>query len=315
MVDEKNIRAREQGPNNLTDLDEEIQEIEKDDREQITDQPAVYDGKNLQNRITSLPLLSAEEERSLAREYAETGSQTARNTLIMRNQRLVAYEAKKYLSYGVPFDDLFQEGNIGLMRAVDKFDYKQNNRFSTYALWWIRQAIWRAIQNTGNTIRLPVGLSTTINQVKRYTSRFYAANGRRPTDDEIMASLDISKDRLAVVKDVQANMTPVSLSTPIDENGVELLEVVTDDSEKEDIIGEEVRHQTLMRALHKNLNADEVEILTRRYGLNGKQAETLEQIGNDRGVSKERIRQIQREAEKKLSHNKELRELFAVFYA
>ena len=244
--------------------------------------------------------VTAEERVSL--EHDKRDGDAARAHLIQANLRLVVSVAKKYIGRGLSFLDLIQEGNIGLMKATDKFDYHRGFKFSTYATWWIRQAITRAISDQSRTIRLPVHVGETINRVKKTSHRLQQILEREPTQEEIARAMDISDDKVRQVIDVARH--PVSLEAPVGSDGDAFLgDFIEDDTMPAPI---EVASQQLLRsqigdALDK-LSDRERRIIVLRYGLEDGRFRTLEEVGRDFGITRERIRQIEAKALRKLRH-------------
>ncbi|MCL4157935.1 UNVERIFIED_CONTAM: hypothetical protein GTU68_042482 [Idotea baltica] len=216
--------------------------------------------------------------------------------MIKANLRLVVKIAREYSNYGVPLADLISEGNIGLMKAVEKFDPEKGGKLSTYAAWWIKQSIKRALSNQGKTIRLPVHLVDKLARVRRITAILAEELGREPTDDELVEELGIPRQKLAMLK--QASQRPTSLDAPVsDEAGITYAEMISDESAENPLesLANKNYHGELEDLL-KLLNERETSIIDQRFGLNGKKPLTLEEIGRDFGVSRERIRQLQNSA-------------------
>jgi RNA polymerase primary sigma factor len=235
--------------------------------------------------------------------------QGARRVLIESNFRLVVSIAKKYVGHGVPFMDLIQEGNIGLIRAVEKFDYKRGFKFSTYATWWIRQAVSRALSDQGRTIRVPVHMAERITQLTRVSRELVQRNGHTPTEQEIAAEMDISLRLLERIR--QAAQFPISLETEIgDESDNTLADFIEDDNNLSP--DDKTFHKLLserMEDVLSSLSAREGRVLQLRFGLRDGRAYTLEEVGQRFGVTRERIRQIEAGALSKLRHPRRSRRL------
>ena len=258
--------------------------------------------------IGKVPLLTAEEEIDLAIRIEE-GDKRARKKLAESNLRLVVSIAKRYVGRGMSFLDLIQEGNLGLIKAVEKFDYTKGFKFSTYATWWIRQAITRAIADQARTIRIPVHMVETINKVKKTASKLLHENGREPTDEEIAEKLDMTVEK---VRDIQrVSQEPVSLDTPIgEEEDSHLGDFIPDDEAvtPADAASSLMLKEELIGALD-TLNDREARVLSLRFGLDDGRPRTLEEVGKEFDVTRERIRQIEAKALRKLRHPSRSRKL------
>ena len=258
--------------------------------------------------IGKVPLLSAEEEIELAKRMAE-GDEDAKKRLAEANLRLVVSIAKRYVGRGMLFLDLIQEGNLGLIKAVEKFDYEKGFKFSTYATWWIRQAITRAIADQARTIRIPVHMVETINKLIRVSRQLLQELGREPSPEEIAEELDMPVERVREI--LKISQEPVSLETPIgEEEDSHLGDFIQDDNVP--VPAEAAAATLLKEQLGEVLNTltdREQKVLRLRFGMNDGRARTLEEVGKEFDVTRERIRQIEAKALRKLRHPSRSRKL------
>ena len=300
----------EVGVDNAEDLILDNDDIILDDEEEveIIDDVDVLEGVSTEDpvrmylkEIGNVPLLTTEQEVELAKRV-EAGDEEAKKQLTEANLRLVVSIAKKYVGRGMPFLDLIQEGNMGLMKAVDKFDYTKGYKFSTYATWWIRQAITRGIADTGRTIRVPVHMVETINKTLRMTRTLLQELGREPTPEEVAERLNVSVSRVREV--LKISRDPVSLDTPIgEEDDSHLGDFMEDDSalSPADSAAFSMLRAELATAL-ESLTDRERQVVKLRFGLEDGRARTLEEVGKEFNVTRERIRQIEAKALRKLRH-------------
>lgn len=304
----------------ITDNDDDTvdDEILLDDEEEVEVEKidlSVPDGVSIEDpvrmylkEIGKVPLLSAEEEIELAKRM-ELGDQEAKKRLAEANLRLVVSIAKRYVGRGMLFLDLIQEGNLGLIKAVEKFDYRKGYKFSTYATWWIRQAITRAIADQARTIRIPVHMVETINKLIRVSRQLLQELGREPQPEEIAEEMNMSVERVREI--LKISQEPVSLETPIgEEEDSHLGDFIQDDNVPvpADAAAFTLLKEQLVEVLG-TLTEREQKVLRLRFGLDDGRARTLEEVGKEFNVTRERIRQIEAKALRKLRHPSRSRKL------
>jgi RNA polymerase primary sigma factor len=273
---------------------EQERETEESTREVTTDSLQLF-----LKDIGKVDLLTAAQEVELAKRI-ERGEHRAKQEMVEANLRLVVSIAKKYRNQGLPFLDLIQEGTIGLVRAAEKFDHRKGFKFSTYATWWIRQAVARALADKARTIRMPVHIVEKLNKIVRSERKLRAELGREPTSAEIARDVELEPDEVEQIR--RSSQAPVSLEKPVgDEEESEFGHFLTDENEPlpEEVAEVELRKATLQRVLD-TLSARERRVLELRYGLNGEHPRTLDEVGKTFNVTRERIRQIENQSLKKL---------------
>ena len=286
----------------LEEIEEEDIKLEDIDTMDVPDSVGIDDPVRLYlKEIGKIPLLSPEEEIEYAKKMMD-GDEEAKKKLSEANLRLVVSIAKKYVGRGMLFLDLIQEGNLGLIKAVEKFDYRKGYKFSTYATWWIRQAITRAIADQARTIRIPVHMVETINKLIRTSRHLLQQLGREPTIEEIAAEMEMPVEKVKEIKKVAQE--PVSLETPIgEEEDSHLGDFIPDDDAPSP---SELAAYTLLREqldeIIETLTPREAKVLRLRFGLEDGKARTLEEVGKEFQVTRERIRQIEAKALRKLRH-------------
>ncbi len=299
----------------ISDDDDDILLDDEDEVEVEQIDLSVPDGVSIEDpvrmylkEIGKVPLLSAEDEIELAKRM-ELGDMEAKQRLAEANLRLVVSIAKRYVGRGMLFLDLIQEGNLGLIKAVEKFDYRKGYKFSTYATWWIRQAITRAIADQARTIRIPVHMVETINKLIRVSRQLLQELGREPTPEEIAAEMNIPVERVREI--LKISQEPVSLETPIgEEEDSHLGDFIQDDNVP--VPADAAAFTLLKEQLEEvlgTLTEREKKVLTLRFGLEDGRARTLEEVGREFNVTRERIRQIEAKALRKLRHPSRSRKL------
>ena len=315
-IDVLRVSGDGDGIEDLDDVDDsDIVLTDEDDVDMEKIDLSVPDGISIEDpvrmylkEIGKVPLLSADEEVELAKRMAE-GDEDAKKRLAEANLRLVVSIAKRYVGRGMLFLDLIQEGNLGLIKAVEKFDYHKGFKFSTYATWWIRQAITRAIADQARTIRIPVHMVETINKLIRVSRQLLQELGREPTPEEIAAELDMPVERVREI--LKISQEPVSLETPIgEEEDSHLGDFIQDDNVP---VPAEAAAQTLLKEqldeVLDTLTEREQKVLRLRFGMDDGRARTLEEVGKEFDVTRERIRQIEAKALRKLRHPSRSRKL------
>ena len=296
------------GRSDEMDMDEDQPAVSIDDEEEVEIDLTLPKGINVDDpvrmylkEIGKVPLLTAEQEIELAKRM-EAGDEEAKKQLCEANLRLVVSIAKRYVGRGMLFLDLIQEGNLGLIKAVDKFDWRKGYKFSTYATWWIRQAITRSIADQARTIRIPVHMVETINKLVRISRQLLQEHGREPTPEEIAREMDIPEEKVREI--LKIAQEPVSLETPIgEEEDSHLGDFIPDDDvpAPAEAAAFSMLKEQLMEVLD-TLTEREQKVLKLRFGLEDGRARTLEEVGKQFDVTRERIRQIEAKALRKLRH-------------
>ena len=304
------LKLQESDDDVLLPEDEDMEEIELDKIDlSVPDGVSIDDPVRMYlKEIGKVPLLTAEEEIELAKKM-EQGDQEAKKRLAEANLRLVVSIAKRYVGRGMLFLDLIQEGNLGLIKAVEKFDYRKGYKFSTYATWWIRQAITRAIADQARTIRIPVHMVETINKLIRVSRQLLQELGREPQPEEIAEEMNMSVERVREI--LKISQEPVSLETPIgEEEDSHLGDFIQDDNVPvpADAAAFTLLKEQLVEVLG-TLTEREQKVLRLRFGLDDGRARTLEEVGKEFNVTRERIRQIEAKALRKLRHPSRSRKL------
>ena len=261
------------------------------------------------DRVGRIPVLSREKERELAERFRNQGDLDAARELVLAHLRFVVHIARGYSGYGLPVGDLIQEGNVGLMKAVERYDWRLGHRFSTYATWWIRQAVTRALADQGRTIRVPAQVVDTINRMARVERQLTQKHNRLPTHEELAEEMGIKATKVEELKRV--SQEPVSLASPVGEDATELGEMIEDERQRG--LGSDMANRQRdahISDLISQLPYRERLILELRYGLSGEQPHTLEEVGRRFGVTRERVRQIETRTLRRLAaagENAELR--------
>ena len=303
--------AQDISTSEMSEIEQEVERFgSSENMERILEQEGLVDDpvRLYLKEIGRVPLLTPEREQDLAQRMAE-GDEQAKVELVEANLRLVVSIAKRYVGRGMFFLDLIQEGNLGLMKAVDKFDYTKGYKFSTYATWWIRQAITRAIADQARTIRIPVHMVETIHKVSRYSRQMLQELGREATAEEIGEKMGMSADKVREIMKIAQD--PVSLETPIgEEEDSHLGDFIQDEDTPApaDAASQTILREVIERELH-TLTPREEHVIKLRFGLYDGRTRTLEEVGKEFDITRERIRQIEAKALRKLRHPSRARHL------
>ena len=311
QVDLESATPDELDSDSLKDVERDVENYEADKMDKILNSEglAIDDPVRMYLKdIGKIPLLTPERETYLATQIA-LGNKEAKDELIEANLRLVVSIAKRHVGKGMYFLDLIQEGNLGLIKAVEKFDYSKGYKFSTYATWWIRQAITRAIADQARTIRIPVHMVETIHKVTKYSRQMLQELGREPTAEEIGEKMGLSADRVREI--LKISQDPVSLETPIgEEEDSHLGDFIPDEDTPApaDAAASTILHEVINRELD-TLTKREAHVIRLRFGLYDGRNRTLEEVGKEFDITRERIRQIEAKALRKLRHPSRARHL------
>ena len=310
-LEDNGIPLPELSGTEMSEIENEVEQFgNSENMQRILEQEGLVDDpvRLYLKEIGRVPLLTSEREHELAERMAE-GDEEAKKALVEANLRLVVSIAKRYVGRGMFFLDLIQEGNLGLMKAVDKFDYTKGYKFSTYATWWIRQAITRAIADQARTIRIPVHMVETIHKVSRYSRQLLQEYGREATAEEIGEKMGMSAEKVREIMKIAQD--PVSLETPIgEEEDSHLGDFIQDEDTPApaDAASQTILREVIERELH-TLTPREEHVIKLRFGLYDGRTRTLEEVGKEFDITRERIRQIEAKALRKLRHPSRARHL------